>query len=183
MQRQVSLVARAVVFAFLLALLSLSVPQPASQAAELLRPRGVPTDVIDEDVNLPVMALVEDCETVRLALGAAWEDAYDCRVFGDYLDPWEPDPDAADRAEALLKRGAAMYELVCCIDEGIISLKFARDSKAIGNLEPEIVFWRNELALASGDVAAYAEQAATLRAQLLERLANAAQQRLSLIHI
>lgn len=168
---------RSIVCTLLLGALCLSVMSLSSVAAELERPRGVPADVIDGNLNVAVMELVEDCETVRLALGAAWEDAYDCRVLSDYLAPWEPAEEAGERAEALLRRGAGMYELLCCVDEGIISLKFARDSKRIDKLEPEIDFWRNELALAAAEVVAYADDAAALRGELAAWLGAAAEER------
>lgn len=47
-----------------------------------------PNDVLPEYHNQEVTSLAEDCETVRLATGAAWDDALDCRAMAGYLRPW-----------------------------------------------------------------------------------------------
>ena len=46
--------------------------QAASQAA-------APNDILPEYHNTEVTTLTEDSETVRLALGAGWDDALACR--------------------------------------------------------------------------------------------------------
>jgi len=100
----------------------------AAGAEKFVRPAGVPTDVLPEYNNEAVTALSEDCESVRLALGAGWDDAMAGRAFSGYLRPWSAD-DSRDAAETMVKRGTAMYELVKCIDDGIQSVRLARDSR------------------------------------------------------
>ena len=147
----------------------------------LLRAGTSPADVRDDYFNVPVTALGEDCESVRMALGAAWDDALACRAMADYLKPWREaemmvprvDPHegkgnitAAEKADMLVKRGTRLYELVKCVDHGIQSVRLARDSRDEPGLEQDIAFWRNELALAAAQVTAYADSAATLKRDL-----------------
>jgi len=152
----------------------------AGGCASELRPTTSPRDVRDEYFNVPVTALGEDSESVRMALGAAWDDALACRALAGYLQPWSAtewvipcDPrvgkghiKASEAADALVKRGTRMYELVKCVDHGIESVRLARDSRDEPGLEQDIAFWRNELALAAAQVTAYARDAAELKGQL-----------------
>ena len=103
------------------------------------------SDVQPEYHNRDVTALVEDSETVRLALGAAWDDALACRAMSGYVRPWAAADSQAD-AEALARQGAATYERVKCVDDGIESVRLARDSREAPRLAEDIAFWRNELA-------------------------------------
>ena len=130
-------------------------------------------DVLPEYQNIPVTALVEDAESLRLALGAAWDDAHACRAESLYLREWTTE-DGAKEAEALMKRGAAMYELIKCIDDGTHSVRMARDSRDEPRLSEDIRFWRNELALAATQLLAYAKDTAALKAILTGRLNNLA---------
>jgi hypothetical protein len=127
------------------------------------RPSG--RDVADEYRNRDVTALVEDSESVRLAVGAAWDDALACRAFSGYLAPWTPEARSAE-AETVVKNGARIYELVKCVDDGINSVRLARDSRDEPRLMDDVRFWRNELALAARQVAAYAAEAAALKERL-----------------
>ena len=45
-------------------------------------------DVLPEYNNQTVTELVEDCEWLRLPVGAAWDDALDCRALSGYARPW-----------------------------------------------------------------------------------------------
>ena len=140
-------------------------------------------DVLPEYQNTRVTALVEDAETLRLALGAAWDDAQTCRAESLYLRDWTAEH-GSDAAEALMKRGAAMYELVKCIDDGTHSVRMSRDSRDAPQLVDDLRFWRNELALAATQVLAYAKDAATLKATLSARLHElAAARQLTMTHI
>ena len=132
-----------------------------------------PNDVLPEYNNAQVTQLVEDCESVRLALGAAWDDALACRSLSGYLQPWSGN-DSSKEAEAVVKRGARMYELVKCIDDGIESVRLARDSRDEPRLLDDVKFWRNELALAAREVVDYAAAASTLEKALRTRLAEQA---------
>ena len=160
----------------LVLLIALAGISGTARAADLVRPAGVPADVLPEYNNNAVTELSEDCESVRLALGAAWDDAMACRALGGYLRPWQQD-DSRAAAETMVKRGTAMYELVKCVDDGIMSLRLARDSRDEPQLMDEAAFWRNELTLAAATVVAYAGEAANLKAKLEKQLANAAVQR------
>ena len=134
-------------------------------AGELV-PTTSPMDVRTEYFNVPVTALGEDSESVRMALGAAWDDALACRAMAGYLAPWCEVAAVEIAADALVKRGTRMYELVKCVDHGIESVRLARDSRDEPGLEQDIAFWRNELALAATQVLAYARDAAALKGQL-----------------
>ena len=147
-----------------------------SSAEQFVRPAGVPTDVLPEYNNEAATALSEDCESVRLALGAAWDDAMAGRAFSGYLRPWSAD-DSRDAAETMVKRGTAMYELVKCVDDGIQSVRLARDSRDEPKLADDVAFWLNELSLAAAKVAAYAGDAAALKAKLAAQLTVAAGER------
>ena len=147
----------------------------ADAVEQFVRPQGAPVDVLPEYNNLPVTALTEDCESVRLALGAAWDDAMACRALSGYLRPWSKD-DSKDAAEAVVKRGTMMYEIVKCIDDGIQSVRLARDSRDEPKLMDDVAFWQNELSLAAVKVIEYATDAATLKAKLARQLAAAAAQ-------
>ena len=147
-----------------------------ASAEELVRPMRVPTDVRAEYNNVPVTALVEDCESVRLALGAAWDDALACRALGGYLQPWA-NADTQRDAEAVVARGARMYELVKCVDDGINSVRLARDTRDEPRLPDDVTFWRNELALAAKQVIDYADNAAALKARLENQLTRQAARR------
>jgi len=142
-----------------------------------------PVDVRADYFNQPVTALGEDCESVRMALGAAWDDALACRELSGYLTPWLKQRSRTEAillhadAEAMVKRGTRLYELVKCVDDGIQSVRFARDSGDAPGIEQEIVFWRNELALAATQVLAYAADAATLKGQLQTSLNDEAKRR------
>jgi hypothetical protein len=59
--------------------------------ATAYRPGGVAADVLPEYHNRQVTALTEDCESVRLALGAAWDDALACRACSGFLRGWASD--------------------------------------------------------------------------------------------
>jgi len=104
-----------------------------------------------------------------MALGAAWDDALACRELSGYLRPWAAD-DPRPAAEAMVKRGTRLYELLKCVDDGIQSVRIARDSLDEPALEQDIAFWQNELALAATQVLAYATDAATLKGKLQTRL-------------
>ena len=146
-----------------------------------LRPGTSPMDVRDDYFNGPVTALGEDCESVRMALGAAWDDALACRELSGYLLPWVINPKEAHNlpvaAEAKVKRGTRLYELLKCVDDGIQSVRLARDSRDEPALEQEIAFWRNELALAATQVLAYADDVATSKHHLQTRLNEEAAKR------
>ena len=133
-------------------------------------------DVLPVYHNREVTTLCEDAETLRLALGAAWDDAQACRAYSGYVAPWTTDAPAPD-AEVLLQRGTAMYELVKCLDDGVNSVRLARDTRDEPRLTKDIAFWRNELALGAAKVTAYAGAAATLKATLAHRLQAGAQAR------
>ncbi len=135
-----------------------------------------PNEVVDTDYNRVVTLLVEDCESVRLAVGTAWDAALACRALSGYARPWRP-ATAADPAEALVSRGARLYELVKCVDDGITSVRLARDAGETSNLPAELKFWRNELARAAGDVCGYADEAMRLKAQLADELRHGAAER------
>jgi len=124
------------------------------------------TDVLGEYHNRPVTALVEDSETVRLALGLAWDDALAARALADYLVPGAADAPSPAETDAMVGRGARMYELVKCIDDGISSVRLSRDSRTAPRLKADLRFWRNELGLAAREVQAYAGQATELRGRL-----------------
>ncbi len=145
-------------------------------SGQFVRPENAPVDVLPEYDNLVVTALSEDCETVRLALGGAWDDALSCRALSGYLRPWDRN-DWMDRTELLIKRGVALYELVKCVDDGIQSVRLARDSRDAPGLMEECAFWRNELSLAASSVARYADEAADLNGVLRKLLADAAKER------
>jgi len=132
-------------------------------------------DVVPEYRNREATALVGDSETVRLALGAAWDDALACRAMSGYLRPWRRG-DWREEAEAQVRHGTALYELVKCVDDGIESVRLARDSRDEPRLGEEIRFWRNELALAAKAIAAYASRAAALKVNLASQLADLARQ-------
>src|SRR5687768_9457122 len=105
------------VFIFIHALMLIDVvPAPSAQNGSAALRR----DVLPEYHNLEVMALVEDVESVRLATGAAWDDALTCRTFSGYLRAWTKD-DSRQQAETIVKRGTSIYELVKCVDDGINS--------------------------------------------------------------
>jgi len=70
-----------------------------------------------------------------------------------------------------------MYERLKCVDDGIESVRLARDSRDEPNLLDEVAFWRNELALAATEVVAYATEADRLRAGLDARLRGEADER------
>jgi len=137
---------------------------------------AAPRDVLPECHNLEVTALVEDCETVRLALGAAWDDALACRAVSGYLRPWKKDA-SQEQAEAVVRRGAALYERVKCVDDGIESVRLARDSRDEPRLQEQVRFWRNELALAARGVVVYASEAAALKGRIEKELADLARGR------
>ncbi|MBM4031397.1 MAG: hypothetical protein FJ291_06370 [Planctomycetes bacterium] len=132
-------------------------------------------DVVPEYRNREATALVEDSETVRLALGAAWDDALACRAMSGYLRPWRQGA-SREEAEAQVRHATALYELVKCVDDGIESVRLARDSRDEPRLAEEVRFWRNELALAAKAVAAYASRAAALKVNLASQLADLARQ-------
>ena len=92
-----------------------------------------------------------------------------------YLRPWT-EVDSAEAAETVVRRGATLYERVKCVDDGIGSVRLARDSRDEPRLLDDVVFWRNELALAAREVIDYAAATAALqeklRAQLTERAAR-----------
>jgi hypothetical protein len=134
------------------------------------RPGGVAADVLPEYHNWPVTALTEDCESVRLALGAAWDDALACRACSGYLRGWTAD-DSHHQAEAMARRGTRVFEKLYCVDHGIQGVRFGRDTRDEPGLEDKIRFWRNELALAAKDVLAYAADAAALKTALAGKLA------------
>ena len=157
---------RIVLLAVLLGLTRITSVPAAEKPAALM-------DVLPEYNNAQVTALVEDCESVRLALGAAWDDALACRSFSGYLQPWA-DNDSHAEAEAIVKRGARMYELVKCIDDGIESVRLARDSRDEPRLLKDVAFWRNELAPAAREVMDYAGAAGSLEKALRARLAELA---------
>ncbi len=142
--------------------------QAASQAA-------APNDILPEYHNTEVTTLTEDSETVRLALGAGWDDALACRSIAGYLTPWTGQK-PAEEIDALVKRGTRMYELVKCVDDGIESVRLARDSRDEPRLLEDVAFWRNELALAAKEVATYTQTAGKLKeklqAQLIEQAAK-----------
>ncbi|MFM8984484.1 MAG: beta-galactosidase trimerization domain-containing protein, partial [Planctomycetia bacterium] len=127
-----------------------------------LGPRLLPGDVRDDHHAAVVTRLGEDAETLRLALGAAWESGLACRASAEYLAGWQGAAAAPRRAtaEALLRDSTRMYELVKCIDDGVLSVRLARDSRAAIRLPEDIAFWRNEIALAATEVVAHAERAA-----------------------
>jgi len=128
--------------------------------------------VLLEYHNREVTALVEDSETVRLALGAAWDDALACRAMSGYLRPWA-DHASPETAEGIAGRGARLYERVKCVDDGINSVRLVRDARDAKD-EPQLVsdlkFWGNELALAAREVVDYATEAASLRSRLEKHL-------------
>jgi hypothetical protein len=140
---------------------------------DLERPRGAPADVLPAHDNRAVTALVEDGESVRLALGAAWDDALACRAFSGYLRGWG-EADAQADAERMAKRGTMLFERVSSVDHGIQSVRLERDSRDAVRLAADVAFWRNELALAAGRVMAYADEAAALKQTLHGRLLTAA---------
>ena len=136
---------------------------------------ALPSDILPEHGNRAVTRLCEDAESVRLALGAAWDDALACRAMVGYLAPWQEDtalplPDA----EEIVARGARLYERVKGVDDGVSSVRLARDARQPGNLDADIAFWRNELALAARDVSAYVADSASLRQALEQRLRDEA---------
>lgn len=131
-------------------------------------------DVLDEYHNRKVTALVEDSETTRLALGAAWDDALGCRALADYLRPWRADP---GDAEAVVRQGSQLYELVKCVDDGINSTRLARDSRDEPRLMKDVAFWQDELALAAIEVLRYAAGAASFKENLRKQLLDEAAQR------
>ncbi|HUU69865.1 MAG TPA: beta-galactosidase trimerization domain-containing protein [Planctomycetota bacterium] len=147
-------------------------------ASRFVRPDGVPTDVLPEYNNVPVTALVEDSESVRMAVGAAWDDALACRALAGYLEPWGGTSSAyistgmwaQIESDRIVARGARIYELVKCVDDGINSVRFARDTRDEPRLMEDVAFWRNELALAATQVLAYAKDAADLRAAIEQYL-------------
>ena len=133
-------------------------------------------DVLPEYHNREVTALVEDSESVRLALGAAWDDALACRAMSGYLRPWAA-AEADEAAEGLVRRGADLYELVKCVDDGIGSARLARDSRDAPELARELKFWRNELALAARRVVTHASEAAALKGRLEKQFGALAHER------
>jgi len=144
-----------------------------SCTAAPVRPVGVPADVLPEYQNQAVTALTEDCESVRMALGAAWDDALACRAYSAYLRPWTKD-DRRGQAEAIAKRGTKVFEKLYCIDHGIQGVRFGRDTRDEPQLADEVKFWRNELALAAKEVLAYSADAAALKASLGKELTDLA---------
>jgi len=137
------------------------------------------TDVLPEYHNQEVTALVEDCESVRLALGAAWDDAISGRALSGYVVPWKKE-DLAPEAEAIIRRGAALYERVKCVDDGINSVRLLRDARNPQDetqLLADLKFWRNELALASKEVVTYADETRALKDRLETQLKALAQER------
>lgn len=137
------------------------------------RPKAVSSDVLADSDNLLVTALSQDCESVRMALGAALDDGQACRAYAGYLRSWTVE-DRRDEAEELLKWGARTFEKLYAIDHGILSVRFARDSRDEPKLQDQVKFWRNELALAAKDVSQYAEKAASLKAALAKQLKDTA---------
>jgi hypothetical protein len=133
---------------------------------------GADTNILPEYHNREVTSLVEDSESVRLALGAAWDDALSCRAMSGYLRAWSKD-DSRDAAEVAVRRGARMYERVKCVDDGINSVRLlrdARDAKFGPQLLADLKFWRNELALAAKEVSLYAMEASALKDRLEKEL-------------
>jgi len=92
------------------------------------RPKAVVSDVLVDSDNLLVTMLSQDCESVRMALGAALDDGQACRAYAGYLRSWTVD-DRRDDAEELFKWGNRMFEQLYAIDHGILSVRFARDSR------------------------------------------------------
>jgi hypothetical protein len=127
-------------------------------------------DIGREYHNREVTALTEDAETVRLALGLAWEDGFACRALAGYVVPAGDAPAENDAAETVVREGVRLYERTKCVDDGILSVRLSRDSRNAPRLKQDVAFWRNELALAAADVRTYAETAATRRARLSRRL-------------
>ena len=123
--------------------------------------------------------LSEDSESVRMALGAAWDDALACRAYSGYLRPWTED-DSRATTEAIVRSGVCLYECVKCVDDGISSVRLLRDARQAGDetqLLADAKFWRNELALAAAQVVQYADEAAALRQRLETRLGVLATER------
>jgi hypothetical protein len=137
------------------------------------------TDVLDEYHNRAVTALAEDCESVRLAVAAAWDDALDARAMSGYLRPWNKD-DSQAAAEGIIHRGARLYELLKCVDDGIQSVRLVRDTRDRQD-EPQLLSdlkcWRNELSLAAAEVAAYAAEAQSLKNRLAGQLQSESRRR------
>jgi len=152
-----------------LALAAILSAVPASAAETFVRPANAPTDVRPDRHNIAVTALSEDCESVRMALGAAWDAAQAARSFAWYLRPWS-DQDSTGEAKALIERGAAEFEYMRSIDGGMQSVRLARDSGGEYPIERDVAFWRNELALAAERVLAYADHATALKTRLASGL-------------
>ena len=136
----------------------------------LAQPPGA--DVLDEGHNREVTALAEDCESVRLAIGAAWDDALDGRALSGYLRPWNKD-DSKEAVEETIRHGMRLYELLKCVDDGIQSVRLVRDARDPHDerqLLSDLKFWRNELGLAAQEVIAYAAEATSLRNRLAGQL-------------
>jgi len=136
-------------------------------------------DVLPEYHNQEVTALVQDSESLRLALGAAWDDALACRALSGYLRPWTKD-DSQEPSEAILRHGAALYERVKCVDDGINSVRLLRDARNPQD-EPQLLadlkFWRNELALAAKEASTYADETRALKDRLETQLRALARER------
>ncbi|MFP4026206.1 MAG: beta-galactosidase trimerization domain-containing protein [Candidatus Brocadiia bacterium] len=165
---------------FLLALLFAALTLTARGGERFVREESVPADVLPGNHNLEVTALSEDCESVRMALGASWDDALACRSCAHYLMPWvgEKQGEAAlAKANRAIERGIQLYELLKSIDGGIQSLRLARDARGDTNLEEQVGFWRNELALAGRRIVRYASETGVLREDFAIRLQDEAEKR------
>ena len=136
----------------------------------------VPSDVRPDYHNKSVTTLSEDCESVRMALGVCWENALLCRTMSGYINPWSSN-DFCENAESIIKQGTRLYELMKCVDEGILGVRFARDTRDAPHLEEEISFWRNELALAASKIMVYSNDVKVLKAKMQNQLENLAQQK------
>lgn len=168
---------RMVVLAGIMAAVGMSGALSLTQAE--VAPARVATsavDVLPEYHNLEVTALVEDAETVRLGAGVGWDAALACRSYSGYLGPWT-DAKVQEDVEKLVKRGVRLYELVKCVDDGIESVRLARDSRDEPRLMEDVGFWKNELALASREVVAYATEAEAMKGKLEAQLRAAGEQR------
>ena len=63
------------------------------------------------------------------------------------------------------------------MDDGIQSVRLARDSRDEPRLMDDVAFWRKELAMAAAEVTAYADAAAALHRDLRTRLLDLAKQK------